>query len=145
MAYDSVGFSPGTGELVAVDKVDGADIQVVKLDLGAANLSQRVSGSLPVLVTPSFGALTNRSGTITTGGVSQTLAAVNAVRRYLFIQNVDPNEDLWFNFTSAATVAQPSIRLTPQSAFTMESGFISTEAVTVIAATAAHPFTAKEG
>lgn len=90
-------------------------------------------------------AVTNRSGTITAGGTAQQLAAVLVTRRYLFIQNIDPGEDLWFNFTTTAVVGQPSIKLSPGAAFVMEGSFVSTELVSVIAATTGHAFVAKEG
>jgi hypothetical protein len=99
----------------------------------------------PTLIQQQSGALTNRSGTITTGGVAQTLAAINAARAYLFIQNLHATEDLWINFTTAAAATQPSIRLSAGDTFSMEGSFVSTELVSVFAATTAHPFSAKEG
>lgn len=90
------------------------------------------------------GALTDRSGTITTGGTSQQIMAANANRRYLAIQN-NSSGDLWFNFNAASTIGEPSFRLTAGSSFVMESGFISTDSVTIIGATTGQTFTAKEG
>lgn len=92
------------------------------------------------------GPFTDRSGTITVGGTSQQLAAANAARRYLIVQNPPTaTENLYINFTTAASTGAGSIGLIPGSAYTMESDFINTEAVTVIAATTGHVFTAKEG
>jgi hypothetical protein len=99
----------------------------------------------PTLIQQQSGALTDRSGTITAGGTAQTLAAINANRVYLLIQNLDPAEDLWFNFTTAAVIGEPSLKLTAGQAFTMEGSFVSTELVSIKAATTAHPFAAKEG
>jgi hypothetical protein len=90
------------------------------------------------------GTLTNRSGTITLGGTAQTLAAVNATRRYLFIQNLSVG-DLWLNFTTTAVAAQPSIKLAAGDSFVMEGSFVSTELVSVFGATTGQAWAAKEG
>ncbi|MDE2040679.1 MAG: hypothetical protein KGO96_13915 [Elusimicrobia bacterium] len=92
------------------------------------------------------GTLTDRSGTITTGGTAQQLAAANASRKYLVIQNQHATEVLWFNFTTTAVQSEPSFQLAAGGgSFVMEGEFVSTEAVSVIAATTGHPWTAKEG
>lgn len=91
------------------------------------------------------GALTNQGGTIATGAAAQTLMAANAARRYLFIQNLHATEELWFDFTATAVASEPSIRLGPWETYEMAAGFVSTEALSVIAATTAHPYAAKEG
>ena len=94
-------------------------------------------------ITPTKGTLTNRSGAITNGGTAQTVAAVNANRQYFFFENVSLG-DLWINFTTTAVIGQPSIKIAPKGAFVMEASFISTEAISVIGATTAQAWTAKE-
>lgn len=93
------------------------------------------------------GTLTNRSGTITVGGTAQTAMAANTSRRYLLIRNpATETEPLYFNFTTTAVVTgQPSITLQPGEGFVMENSFISTELISVVAATTGHKFVAKEG
>lgn len=93
---------------------------------------------------PMLGPVIDRSGTITTGGTAQVAASARAYRRYLLIQNTDNAEALWFNFTTTAVQDSPSIKLVANGSFVMESGFISTEAISVIAATTGHKFTIKE-
>jgi archaellin len=98
------------------------------------------------------GTLTDRSGSITTGGTAQTLAAVNASRRYLLVQNplsattqgIATAESLFINFTTTAVAGEPSIELAPGDIFVMEGSAVSTELVSVIAATTGHKWTAKE-
>ncbi len=117
------------------------------------------SGNLAVAGTVSntgvSGALTDRSGTITLGGTSQTLAAANATRRYLLISNppdaasqgIATAEKLCVNFTSAASLtAAGSVCLNPGVTMVVSAvgGFVSTELVTVIGATTGHVYTAKE-
>jgi len=94
---------------------------------------------------PSQGTLTNRSGTITAGGVAQTLAAINLARRHFFLQNLDRTNSLWVNFTTTAVASQPSIELTPGAVFSMDSGFVSTELISVIGPLTGQAFAAKEG
>lgn len=103
--------------------------------------SQRVIGT--VTSVSSKGSVTDRSGTITSGGVAQTLMSANAARKYLMIENTD-NTNLWFNFTTTAVQGQPSCLLLPNSAFVMEDAFVSTEAISIIGATTAKSFSAKE-
>lgn len=60
---------------------------------------------------------TDRSGTITTGGTSQQLAAANPDRKSLFIQNLSAG-DLYINEVGvAASAAGGSYRLTAGQAF----------------------------
>ena len=91
------------------------------------------------------GTLTDRSGTITTGGTAQQLAPVNVTRRYLVIMNMHASEVMYFNFTTTAVAGEPSFSLPAGAAFVMESAYVSTELISVIAATTGHPWTAKEG
>lgn len=119
------------------------------------NGNMNVTGAVAATVTGDSGAYTDRSGTITAGGVSQTLAAVNASRKYLLISNppdaasqgIAVAEKLCINFTSAASLtAAGSVCLAPGVTWVMGGvgGFVSTELVTVVAATTAHNYTAKE-
>jgi hypothetical protein len=102
------------------------------------------ANTTPWLVTLTSGALTDRSGTITTGGTSQQLAPSNATRKYLLIENLSSG-DLWINFGVAAVAGQPSLKIPAGAALTMESGFVSNQAVNVLGATTAQAFAAKEG
>lgn len=90
------------------------------------------------------GALTDRSGTITAGGAAQTLAAANPARRYLLIQNASA-ADLWINFTTAAVIDSPSIKLSAGDAFSMAAEYVSNQLISIIGATTGQKFTAKEG
>ncbi len=101
-----------------------------------------VSGTVTA-ATPT-GTVTDRSGSITTGGTAQQLMAANSSRKYLFIQNVSA-ADLWINFTTTAVADSPSIKLASGNAFFMESSFVSTEAISIIGATTGQKWTAKEG
>lgn len=97
-----------------------------------------------ITTAPIRGSLTDYSGTITTGGSSQSIISANTNRSYLFIENVS-SDLLWINFTSAANEDQPSIRIGPGGAFVMEGFFVSTEIIAIIGPTTGQEFTAKEG
>jgi hypothetical protein len=92
------------------------------------------------------GTFTNRSGTVATGGTSQTLAASNASRKRLIIQNpCSATESLFINFTTAAsTSAGNSLELVPCGSYDTAGAPPTTEQVNVTAATTSHAFVAKE-
>lgn len=98
------------------------------------------------------GPLTDRSGTITTGGAAQQLAAANTARRYLLIQNLSTGV-LWVNLTGTAAVGQPSIALKACAvandgtggAIVFEGSFIPTGAVSILGATTGQAYSAREG
>jgi hypothetical protein len=92
-----------------------------------------------------IGALVDRSGTITTGGTAQTVMAANPDRKYLIFQN-NSTGDLWINFdTVTAVIGQPSLKIPAGGGYSLESSFVSTQAMTVIGATTAQAFSCKEG
>lgn len=99
------------------------------------------------------GALTDRSGTVTSGGTAQNAAAANTSRNYLMIENpqykvdgvtLNPVERLCFRTDAAAVQGAGSICLDIGQGFEF-TGFIPTGAVSVIAATTGHAWTCKEG
>lgn len=92
------------------------------------------------------GALTDGSGTITTGGTSQVVFTANKGRQYLLIQNVS-DADQWVNFGIAAVVSQPSIKLAAGAALEFSAagtGVIPTDTINIIGATTGKGFTAKQ-
>ncbi len=93
------------------------------------------------------GTLQDASGTVTTGGISQTALAAGTGRSYLLIQNpADASEALWINFTDAAAVSgQSSISLAAGGALVFENEFCPNNAVNVTATTTGHKFCIKWG
>jgi hypothetical protein len=136
-----------------VSSTDGALASIgATTDLATANtVIGRLKSILATLQAPLAvaGTLTDRSGSITTGGTAQTLIAANANRRYLLIKNPSTEtENLFFSLTGTASLTgqnSGSYILQPGESFTMESNFVSTQAVSVIAATTGHKITASEG
>jgi hypothetical protein len=93
---------------------------------------------------------TDRSGTITAGGVAQVLMAPNATRRGWMIQNIDEVnlEELRYSTTGTATVATAgSFVIGAASGAGYPGGFAQgtgTGAISIIGATTGHKFTAIE-
>ena len=97
-----------------------------------------MSYATPVPIT-----VTNKSGTITSGGTAQTAAAAKQ-RVYLFIQNPSTEtESLFFSTDTTAVAASPSVELQPGQSATFLFAVPET-AISVIAATTGHKFTVKE-
>ncbi|MEY4427850.1 MAG: hypothetical protein RLZZ182_539 [Pseudomonadota bacterium] len=100
-----------------------------------------------VAAMPSWGAaidsFNDLSGTITTGGTSQTLAAANPGRRSIHItHSTAATEVLCVNVTSAANCTGSGTYVIAAGGFLCLN---TKELVTVVAATTGHKFTAKEG
>lgn len=98
---------------------------------------------------PNQGTYTDRSGTITLGGTSQTLMAANASRKRYVIENpsdAPSGESLFVNFTGAADspTALTSFEILPGGYIDSGAGPVSTQAITVNAASTGHVFIAKE-
>ena len=147
---------PAVASLAVIDDWDESDRAKVNLissqagiDGGAGATTAKTVRIIAASDSPDSikqGSLTDRSGTITTGGTAQSLAAANSSRRYLLIQNSGATgDDLWFNFTTTAVQLQPSFKLAPGASFVMEGSFISTEAISIIGPTTGQGWTAKEG
>jgi len=93
--------------------------------------------------------MTDRSGNIAVGGASQQLAAANAVRRRILVENPSTAaESLFINFGAAASVngaATPdSIEITPGGYFDSGNGPVDGRVINVVAATGGHKYIAKE-
>lgn len=100
--------------------------------------------AVPVKANP--GSLTNRSGTITSGGTAQNAAAALSTRVYFFLLNpATETEILWFSTVATAVAASPSIPLYPGQSFEFNGTFCPSGAVSVIAATTGHVWIGREG
>lgn len=92
--------------------------------------------------------ITDRSGVIDTGSVSQTVMEANTSRKYMFFQNVS-DANMWVNFDDDAAIVVDedtvgSILLAPRAAWEMR-GPVFSASLNVICATEGAAFTAKEG
>jgi hypothetical protein len=116
----------------------------------------KLCGSSSVAVTPAVATPTDKSGTLTAGGTSQTLAAANTSRKCLIVQNpisateqgIATAEDLYLNNNAVAAVAGNGANwavLGPGgSASFCFSGLVDQTAITVNATTINHRWYARE-
>jgi len=107
---------------------------------------------LPVTTTATGGGIaikgnpvtyTNRSSTITSGGVAQTLMAANASRNGFLIQNVSSG-DLWISSLGTAAASQPSIQLPPMAYYEPPLNGVPVAAISIYGATTGQAFSARE-
>lgn len=132
------------GQLFARVVGDPTDAEVAAGNGSAIALLKRLRTLLGTVSEPSRAAIVDRSGTIAAGGISQQLAAANATRRYLLIQNVSTG-DLWFTFGPAAAVlTQPSLKLAAGASYEMTGAYVASEAIQIIGGGAGQAFSARE-
>ncbi len=86
---------------------------------------------------------TDKSGTITSGGAAQTIAAANTARRGFWIQNQSTG-DLWLSTIGTAAATQPSLRLPAGSYYEFPVNGVSTGAISLFGATTGQAFAARE-
>lgn len=121
--------------------------------LGKVGIDQTTPGTTnAVSVQATAGSFTDRSGTVTSGGTAQQVAAANSTRRYLVILNLSTTV-LWVNFGVTAVADQPSIPLAAATSdggadgggIVFESSFVPSGLVSLIGATTGKKFVCKEG
>jgi len=89
-------------------------------------------------------AIISISGTITTGGVAQTLAAGNSARNGYWVQN-NSTGDLWLNeLGGTAAASQPAIKLSAGQLYESQVGSPCPYAISIFGATTGQAFTARE-
>ena len=126
---DTTDLSPETDAQVMCGISSDNSVNPVKLD------------SLGVLRTSRQGAFTNRSGTITTGGTSQNIAAYHADRNYFFFQNIS-DVAMYLNFSADATTSSILVAANGGS-FTCDN-FAPINPINVLCATTGKKFVAFE-
>ena len=102
---------------------------------------------------PLAGTYTSKNASITGGGTAQTLIASNASRRRFYIQNpctatgqgIAAVESIYINFTTTAGVNNgTSIEILACGSYESDAGPITTQAISVNAATTGHKIVAGE-
>ncbi len=121
-----------------VDGIEGS-LASILAKIIAAPATEAKQDALIALSTLPAG--TDRSGSITAGGTAQQLAAANANRKSLTVQNIS-DADLWINEIggSAAVDTTGSWKIPAGSAFSVSTN----RAVSIIGATTGKKFTATE-
>lgn len=124
-----------------IGHVDGIEASLASIlaKIIAAPATEAKQDALIALYTLPAG--TDRSGSITTGGTAQQLAAANAARKSLTIQNIS-DADLWVNEIggTAAADTSGSWKVPAGSVFSVSTN----RAISIIGATTGKKFTATE-
>jgi hypothetical protein len=144
---DNIDVTPGGGKTIAADEIAGVLYQRIKPTFGADGAATDVSTAnpLPVVLSAPGTSYTNRSGTITTGGVAQVLAALNTARRGYRVVNLSAG-DLWINDKGAtAAASQPSFKLIAGAAYESPAFGCPTNAISIFGATTGQAFESAEG
>lgn len=123
------------------------------LDTASINVTAVISGTIQLAAgTATIGtataisprvALTNRSGTITAGGVAQTLMAGNTSRGGFLLQSQSTG-DLYFSAIGTASASTGSIWLPAGAYFEFPANGITTAAISIFGSTTGQPFTSWE-
>jgi len=123
----------GRNEGVEFDRVQ-VDVQAgdtVTIGIGNGQVHyNRSNGTVDVnTLAPVRGNVAQTAQTVTTAAAN--IAAVNATRKYLLIQNKDTTGTIWINFAGTATQAN-GIRIIPGGFFSMDACALSTQAISAI-------------
>lgn len=86
---------------------------------------------------------TSRSGTITAGGVAQTLMVANTARTGFSVQNLSSG-DLYISSVGTAAATQPSMRVPAGSLYETPAHGCPVEAISIFGATTGQAFAAME-
>lgn len=147
-----VGFKAEGGEFTSVTpttdnvyvRIAPTSRQNIRVDVYYETGASSGGGSVvigQVTTTPITATYTSRSGTITTGGTSQTLMAANAARKGFMVQNRSA-ESLFINTLAAAANDNSSIELLPGQMFIPPA--VPLTDVRIIGATTGSAFFARE-
>lgn len=116
--------------------------------MSARSIQGTADGTPVGTITPSGSgpsSVTNRSGAIATGGVSEEAAAANTSRTWLYLQNPSTEtEPLFIGFGETADTDGSDIELAAGQIFVMSGEAAPTTTINVNAATTAHKFIVKE-
>lgn len=117
----------------------------VRSDLMVAGAMVSDANPIPVAVVSATSSvvLTDRSGSITSGGVAQTLMASNSSRRGLWVQNLSSG-DLYVCFVGTATAGGSSIKLAAGALYESPAHGVPVSHVSIFGATTGQAFSANE-
>lgn len=136
--------APAFGAALATDEIGSVHYPRTKIGHGADGVYADASAAapLPVAVHGIGVTIADRSGAIAAGGTAQTLAAANAARRGLFVQNVSSG-DLRVSARGGAT-GTAGLLLTPGALYEWPAHMTPTGAISVWGAATGQAFEAGE-
>jgi len=105
--------------------------------------TQDINTDVKIIKNARQGSLTNISGIIAVGGLSQGVVGPNPIRKYFYFQNISA-QNLYLDFGIGATTTT-GINVPPGGSFVMEDSFIDIQNIQVLGAIAGLAYIAKEG
>jgi hypothetical protein len=124
-----------SGAIVSYQDFDG---NIFTPTLPIQSISNKIATSVGTATS------TSRSGTITTGGTSQTLMAANATRHGWSVQNLSTG-DLWINLHGGtASAAQPCRRIAAGDMYVTQVGEANGNQLNIFGATTGQAYQAEE-
>lgn len=132
------------GDVIATDDIGGVKYQRNKITLGSDGVNDLdVSKANPMPTTlPSITPI-DISGTITTGGTAQILAAARSTRRGWWLRN-NSTTSLYVSDITTAIIGAASLEIKVGELYESAYGGCSSSALSIIGATTGQSFTARE-
>jgi hypothetical protein len=134
------------GDVIATDDIGGVKYQRVKVTYGPDGASSDVAVGNGLPVASSNVTVTNRSGSITTGGTAQQLMAANTLRKGFWIQNISTG-DLYISDVGTATnnsSTPSSLVIKAGDLYESSFGCVSSAAISILGGTTGQKFVARE-
>ena len=124
-----------------------ANLTTVVYTGGALNAS--VAGTVStvdalIIAIPNAATASDGSGTVVSGGTAQTLFSGVVPTNGFTVHNPDASEDLWISMTNTVTANGQGAIIVAQGggSYTTPSGLKPAQAITLVATTSGHKFTA---
>lgn len=134
---------PGATHIGVFPSGFGGAASSVQIYLSAAAARSASTGTTATNVGTKQRTSTSISGSITTGGSSQTLSAANTARQSMFVYNTS-TDDLWVNDDGTAAVIGTSILIPAGQWWSPDQNQITGNAYTIIGASTGQTWVGKE-
>jgi len=144
---DNTTLNTGSGgDVIATDDIGGVKFQRIKVTYGPDGSSSDVAVGNGLPIASSNVTVTDRSGSITTGGTPQQLMAANPLRKGFWIQNVSA-QNLFISDVGTASDnsgTPNSLLILPNTRYETQIGCASSAAISIVGGTTGQKFVARE-
>lgn len=123
---DNIGYTPGTGSVVAADEIGGVLHQRIKLGIGEDGTATDLSLTNPMPT--QVAARTPTTTSVPSSATSVTILASNANRKGISISN-SSTQKLYLSFTSPATTTNAFIEMPAGSFLLLDQQLIISNAI----------------
>lgn len=123
---DNVGYTPGTGTVIAADNIDDVLYQRIKIGIGEDGVATDLSTANPMPTKVS--ARTPTTTSVGSSATSVTILASNASRKGFSISN-SSTQKLYLSFSSPATTTNAFIEMPAGSFLLLDQQLIVTNTI----------------